>query len=256
MNNKIILKRPVLNRILRINSDKSFHSFFFDQSLKQYRKNGGKFGSVLAVGANFREAEELSKYPFKKIVLSGITPIDNKTNDILKKDKRVTYKIEDMENISFTKDSFDLVFVKEAIHHVPRPVLALYECLRVSKNAIIFIEPSETFLGNLFEKIGLTSQYEKNQKGNLSCRDNFVYRWRKKEIIKILNSYFLRSGYKVIFLECWMTNRYSRFKSLTKYLNFVGWILSFVPFSRGNYLTGVIFEGKDKPGREGLPVKL
>jgi len=249
--NQILSKRSGLTEVLKVNSNKVFHSFFFDNSLKIYKetlKLKNDFGSVLALGANHIEAEELTKYPFNKIVLSGITPPDEITKKITKKDKRVSYKEVNMEKIPFEESSFDLVFVKEAIHHVPRPVQALYECLRVSKKVVIFIEPNETFLGNFLEKLNLTSRYEKNIVGNTKFRDNYVYRWRQKDIVKLLNSYFLESGYKAIFSYCWMSNRANtKFKSLIKIFNFFGWLASFIPFSRGNYLTCVIFEGKDKP---------
>ena len=128
---------------------------------------------------------------------------------MMKQDKRITYIKQDMENITLKPSSIDLVFVKEAIHHVPRPVTGLYEMLKVAKKAVIFIEPQETALGNLLDGMGLISRYETNQKGNQKFRDNFVYRWRRKEIDKLLGSYYLESGYRVDFSSCWMSNRFN-----------------------------------------------
>jgi SAM-dependent methyltransferase len=248
--NEIITKRAGLKDMLKASSPDKFHNFFIHISIENLFKSNPKqkFDSVLALGANHREAEELTKFPFKKIVLSGITSPDEKTKKIMKQDKRVSYKIEDMEKISFKNQSFDLIFVKEAIHHVPRPILALYEMLRLTKKAVIFIEPNETFIGNFFNFFGLTSNYEKNQVGNKKYRDNFVYRWRKEEVIKILNSYYLDSGYRVIFNECWMSNRLNmKSRFLIPFFNFFGWLMSFIPGSRGNYLSCIIFPGKDLP---------
>lgn len=153
-----------------------------------------------------------------------------------------------MEKIPFKEKSFDLVFIKEAIHHVSRPVLSLYECLRVAKKAVIFIEPRESLFGKFFEKLGLTSQYEKNQSGNQRFRDNFVYRWNKNELTKILNSYYLESGYQLHLLSCWMSNRLNmNFKPIIKFSNFFGWLSSFIPGNKGNYLICIIFPGKDLP---------
>lgn len=153
-----------------------------------------------------------------------------------------------MESLSYKSSSFDLVFAKEAIHHVPRPIQAVYEMLRVTKKAIIFIEPCETFIGKILEKLNLSSKYETNQAGNLNLRDNYIYRWNRKEIIKILNSYYLESGYKVIFSNCWMSNRYNmKSPSSIKTFNTLGWLMSFTPYSEGNYLSCTIFAGKDIP---------
>ena len=249
--NKIIEKIPNLRDVLQVNSPRNFHEFFVKDSINNYMRRLDKnspLGDILMLGTSHIEAEGLVKYPFRKIVLSGIMPADKKTLEVIKKDKRVSYEIEDMESLSYKSSSFDLVFAKEAIHHVPRPVLAIYEMLRVAKKAIIFIEPHETFIGKILEKLNIASKYEKNQDGNLNFRDNYVYRWSQGEIIKILNSYYLESGYKVIFSNCWMSNRYNiKLPSLAKIFSILGWIASHIPFNRGNYLSCIIFAGKDKP---------
>ena len=53
------------------------------------------------------------------------------------------YKLENAENLSFENNTFDFVLCKEAYHHFPRPIIALYEMLRVAKNAVILIEPQD-----------------------------------------------------------------------------------------------------------------
>ena len=65
---------------------------------------------------------------------------------------------------------------------------------------------------------------------------------------RILNSYYLESGYKLIISRCWMSNRYNvNYPSLIKVFNLIGWLMSFIPFNRGNYVACLIFAGKDKP---------
>lgn len=59
-----------------------------------------------------------------------------------------TYGIENAEHLSFADSSYDVVFCKEAFHHFPRPYLALYEMLRVSKKAVVMIEPAEKLIVN------------------------------------------------------------------------------------------------------------
>ncbi|MCB0507344.1 MAG: class I SAM-dependent methyltransferase [Bacteroidetes bacterium] len=53
------------------------------------------------------------------------------------------YKIENAEKLSFDDNTFDFALVKEAYHHFPRPMIALYEMLRVSKIGIVLIEPND-----------------------------------------------------------------------------------------------------------------
>jgi ubiquinone/menaquinone biosynthesis C-methylase UbiE len=53
------------------------------------------------------------------------------------------YGVENAEQLSFSDNSFDVVFCKESFHHFPRPFLALYEMLRVGRKAVVLIEPAE-----------------------------------------------------------------------------------------------------------------
>lgn len=53
------------------------------------------------------------------------------------------YAVENAEKLSFDDNHFDFVLCKESYHHFPRPMLALYEMLRVAKNGIVLIEPND-----------------------------------------------------------------------------------------------------------------
>ena len=53
------------------------------------------------------------------------------------------YSVENAERLSFADDSFDISFCKESYHHFPRPAIALYEMIRVSRQAVILIEPRD-----------------------------------------------------------------------------------------------------------------
>lgn len=53
------------------------------------------------------------------------------------------YRIENAESMTFKDSSFDIVFCKESYHHFPRPPVALYEMVRISRRAVILIEPRD-----------------------------------------------------------------------------------------------------------------
>lgn len=55
------------------------------------------------------------------------------------------YAIENAEKLSFNDRSFDYIFCKESLHHFPRPLVALYEMLRVAKEAVFIIEPNDNY---------------------------------------------------------------------------------------------------------------
>lgn len=61
-----------------------------------------------------------------------------------KEDNFITdYKEENAERMSFADNEFDFVVCKESYHHFPRPMIAVYEMLRVAKIAVIIIEPND-----------------------------------------------------------------------------------------------------------------
>jgi ubiquinone/menaquinone biosynthesis C-methylase UbiE len=79
--------------------------------------------------------------------LNFILPTDIDTI-LLEKAKQMKlieeYKRENAEKLSVANESFDYSFCKESYHHFQKPYMALYEMMRVSRKAIILIEPSDT----------------------------------------------------------------------------------------------------------------
>lgn len=64
-----------------------------------------------------------------------------------------SYSKQNAENLDFKSETFDYVLIKESLHHLPRPWLALYEAFRVCKKGVLLIEPNDNFHhGNLIKK--------------------------------------------------------------------------------------------------------
>jgi SAM-dependent methyltransferase len=61
--------------------------------------------------------------------------------------------VENAESLSFQDSVFDYVFCKESYHHFPRPMLALYEMLRVAKSGVLLIEPNDAYIIDRYSKI-------------------------------------------------------------------------------------------------------
>jgi ubiquinone/menaquinone biosynthesis C-methylase UbiE len=53
------------------------------------------------------------------------------------------YSSQNAEKLSYNDSEFDYILCKESYHHFPRPYAALYEMIRVAKNAIVIIEPQD-----------------------------------------------------------------------------------------------------------------
>lgn len=99
------------------------------------------------------------------------------------------FKAVNAEQITENDNSFEFVFCKEAYHHFPRPPIALYEMLRVAKNAVILIEPQE----NNNKLLDILKKYVKiilRKNANLYYEDsgNYIYRINIKEKIKMMTA--------------------------------------------------------------------
>ena len=56
------------------------------------------------------------------------------------------FKVENVENLSFDDGQFDFTLCKESYHHFPRPMIGLYEMLRVSSKGIALIDTNDNHI--------------------------------------------------------------------------------------------------------------
>lgn len=148
------------------------------------------------------DAIKLNKMePSLDILPTDISPylLQRAKEDALIKD----YKIENAESLTFSDDEFDFSFCKESYHHFPRPILALYEMLRVSKTAVILIEPNDpnvaipSTMSHLLAMAKWTKRVIKNRiklllgkelfynYGGYETVGNYIYSVSEREIEKI-----------------------------------------------------------------------
>lgn len=117
-------------------------------------------------------------------------------------------KVEDAENLSFPDNHFDFCYVHEGLHHLAQPMKAIYEMYRVSRQRIVLVEPHDSLISRLRCKLRITTIYEGS--------GNYVYRFSRREIIKLASSLGAKS---VAFRTFW--NQYFRWldKNVYPYLN-------------------------------------
>ena len=123
------------------------------------------------------------------------------------------FQKENAESLSFEDSEFDYTFCKESYHHFPRPTIALYEMLRVSKKGILLIEPNDDFISDSF-LTGLSRNIKmaiKRFLGKIANKHsfeetgNFVYRVSQREMEKVALGLNYRcvaiKGYNDLYLE-------------------------------------------------------
>jgi ubiquinone/menaquinone biosynthesis C-methylase UbiE len=124
------------------------------------------------------------------------TDIDIRLLEVAKQNNMLTdFAFANAEKLPFTDNQFDFSYCKQAYHHFPRPILAIYEMLRVSKQAIIFTEPHDytpaPFIRTILQKVKHTlkkisgKKIEHHDTGNYETIGNYIYTISVREMEKI-----------------------------------------------------------------------
>lgn len=100
---------------------------------------------------------------------------------------------ENAESLSCADQSFDYLLCKESYHHFPRPMLALYEMLRVASKGVVLIEPNDRFISYSVLRQGATFFIGKilsllNKEMPRHCFEdfgNYVYAISRRELEKV-----------------------------------------------------------------------
>lgn len=100
------------------------------------------------------------------------------------------YRVENAECLTFADASFDYVFCKEAYHHFPRPMIALYEMIRVARQGVILIEPNDqkkTFEIRTIKRLikRLRTGHDTKVRSGYEPSGNFAYCISRREIEKV-----------------------------------------------------------------------
>jgi ubiquinone/menaquinone biosynthesis C-methylase UbiE len=143
------------------------------------------------------------------------------------------FVLTDNQTLSFKDKSFDYVFIAASLHHLKEPIKGLYELLRVARRGLIVIEPNDSWLTRVFEKLGWADEYEEEH-------GNYVYRFSKRDIHKISSALFFDYGVVRLFSIHKVAKTKLEF-SILKILNGIANIL--FP-SLGNYIIFIIKKEK------------
>jgi SAM-dependent methyltransferase len=215
------------------------HDYFrripFDYLRRLLEENGinldGARLHVASCGSGI-DAAYLLTFSKPKIYVSDLS--ENALKTTLRLFPQFQGQTEDNERLSFDDDFFDFSFIAASLHHLPRPVLGLYELLRVSKHGVIIIEPNDSWLTRLAGKMGLAQEYE--------VHGNYVYRFSRRDVKKIASSLFC--DFKVV--HCFAAHRIAKSRIEFFLLKGVTKALNLLCPSLGNYIIFVVLKTHTK----------
>lgn len=149
------LQKEHLDNDLNKEGRQVVHDSWFNEGTADYWRHERMYETVRPLAFHYGENQWLSvgdgRYGLDSYRLNKLFGIDVLPTDIsealLKKAKGIglikNYSVENAESLSFPDNAFEVVFCKESFHHFPRPIMALYEMIRVSKKAVVLIEPND-----------------------------------------------------------------------------------------------------------------
>jgi hypothetical protein len=159
--------------------------------------------SVLVIGGGSNDIRSLNGAKFTDVTISNIDA--TKTMDNV--DEHA-----DGNKLPYPDASYDFVVANATLHHMSRPHGCICEMHRVAKRAVLFLESQESFFMKLAVNLGLVARYEHNAivdsnytRGGVDDLPlpNYVYRWTRNEVRKLLNSFDPTVKHEIKFFSEW-----------------------------------------------------
>ncbi|MES2732485.1 MAG: class I SAM-dependent methyltransferase [Bacteroidota bacterium] len=195
---------------------------------------------LIVCGGVGGEGRYLANRGFRSVTISDFS--ENALTMCRRMDSRLQTLLLNAEKIDLEDNTFDLVMVQDGLHHLPRPALGLTEMLRVSRKAVVVIEPHTSLVGTL-----VGTEWER-QDGSV----NYVFRWNQNILEQITKSCLLFNTTCIKAIQLWDHNLVinktaSKFPKEMKLsvAKFIYAILNL--FSKvGNMMVGVVIKGNSK----------
>ena len=150
--------------------------------------------ALVVCGGVGGEGTYLANGGFRRVTVSDISP--NALAVCRKRDSRLSVEVADAECLPMADRSYDVVLVQDGLHHLPRPVLGFTEMLRVSRRAVVVIEPHSSLVGRL---LGQTWEEHEGRK-------NYVFRWDAQLVRQAANAYLAQPECRVRVARLWDHN--------------------------------------------------
>jgi len=152
------------------------HERFLEAPIRVLNTERLKAASWLAIGdGSGHDTWILRSHGFKSILTTdiGVGTLERS----LREGHITRYEQANAEKLQYQDDSFDVVLCKEALHHMQRPYSAIYEMIRVAREAVVIIEPQDKYID--------LPCYGGTYEPSYESVGNFVYGFSSAEMQKI-----------------------------------------------------------------------
>jgi SAM-dependent methyltransferase len=147
---------------------------------------------LLVCGGVGGEGTFLRNAGFRDVTVSDLS--DEALQLCRRFDPRLETRQLNAEDMAEVEDgSYDLVFVQDGLHHLPRPVLGLTEMLRVARQAAVVIEPYYSLVGR-----AIGTEWERQGEAV-----NYVFRWTAPMLEQVSRSFLLSPDAVVVAHRLW-----------------------------------------------------
>lgn len=186
-----------------------------------------------------------AEYLYKKGANVTVTDISPEAVKAAKRRcSKLKGKAADSENLPFKDSSFDLVLVRDGLHHLPHPFKGMSEMNRVSKFGFIMIEAQKSFITNILIKTGIALEYE--------VSGNYVYRFTRQEINNQMSKMGIKR-YSIFTLWCYHVDFLSKYiypifnkKVWLNIFSFIFHVFNYVFGYYGNSMIVIALKDKNK----------
>jgi SAM-dependent methyltransferase len=148
---------------------------------------------ILVVCGGMFDRFVLEQVGFNNVVISNV---DTRTSN--SEFAPFEWNFQDVENLTYSDDSFDFCIVHSGLHHCNSPHQGLLEMYRVSRKGVLVFEPCDNLATRIGVWLGVGQEYELaavagNEFRHGGVRNtaipNYIYRWTQREVVKTINTY-------------------------------------------------------------------
>lgn len=172
---------------------------FYERVLRELVEQGRvrRDWRVLVAAGGEVDRAALAAVGFTDVTITNVSPAPGE-------------ELQDVEDLTYADDSFDLAVISAGLHHCASPHRALLELYRVGRRGVLALEARDSALMRLALRLHVVDDYEltavaDNDFASGGWRNspvpNYVYRWTEREVEKTIASAHPERRHELLFFR-------------------------------------------------------